>query len=138
MKLRELTTPARRPGPEITEPPADAIRVSRLRQPADVSEPPSLVFATDPPRGGLFAVRGALALAAATVLVLIVVVISAGGSHGGSRHLHAAAPKLTPAQQRLAAERRARAQAIAKARRDRGTDAELQDTIPAVTPAPGG
>ncbi len=108
-----------------------AIRAARLTapRPADVAEP--IVFDTEP--GARRFVRARVALVAVAVLVWVLIGSPTGGGSAGSRP---AAVTLTPAQQRTMAARRARAAAIAQAKRDRGTAAELEDTIPAVTPAP--
>jgi len=164
MKLRELDTTTGRPGLGLTDPPDESIRVARLppigdpdaaphspdsgveiepypaprgdgeRQPA--AEPPSLRFVTEQPRATRLDSRTALRLIAALITVFVLVVVIAASSGGGGPHPHKSAVRLTPAQQRAVAAERARAAAIAKARRDRGTDAELQDTVPAATAAP--
>jgi hypothetical protein len=165
MKLRELTTRAGQPDTELTDVPADSIRIARLSPigapdagphssdiavevapfPAPATEaarraaaePPHLRFAVEPPRGARFNTRTAEGLLAVVLSVFALVVLVAASSNGGSHHItHRTAPKLTPEQQCVAAARHARAAAIAKAKRDRGTDAELQDTIPAATPPP--
>lgn len=163
MKLRDLTTTTGRPDAELTDAHADSIRVARLSPigapeaprafdaavevepypaprgeaecPAD-GESARLRFVVEPPRGARFNSRAALSLLAAMIFTLVLVVGIAARSNVGSHHARRTAPKLTAAQQCVAAARRARAAAIAKARRDRGTDAELQDTIPAATPPP--
>src|SRR5262249_20926370 len=105
-------------------------------RPAD-AEPPRLRFVVQQPRGARFNSRTAEGLLAVVLSVFALVVGIAARSNGGSHHItHRAVPKLTPAQECVAAARRARAAAIAKATRDSGTDAELQDTIPAATPPP--
>jgi hypothetical protein len=96
-----------------------------------------LTFVTEEPRATLWSLRTALGLIIAIIPILVVaIVIAASSGGGGDRPSHRAAVRLTPAQQRVVALQRARAAAIAKAKRDRGTDAELQDTIPAVAPSP--
>jgi hypothetical protein len=163
MKLRDLTTRAARPNAELFDAPADSIRIARLSPigardawphssdtavevapfPAPATEaarrasaePPRLRFVVERPRGVRFNSRTAEGLLAVVLSVFALVVLVAASSNGDSHHItHRGAPKLTADQQCVAAARRARAAAIAKARRDRGTDAELQDTIPAATP----
>jgi hypothetical protein len=138
MKLREPTTDPT--GAELTESDAESIRITRLTPAPErpvAADPPGLRFVTDPPRSALAGLRPALGVLAGMILVLVVVIAIVSQSSGTATHrVRTPASKLTPAQLRLADAQRARAAAIAKAKRDRGTDAELQDTIPAVTPAP--
>ncbi len=110
-----------------------AIRAARLTAApaADVAEP--IVFDTEHGVRRYLRARVALLAVAVAVLAWAAVGSLTGGGSAGSRP---AAVTLTPAQQRTMAARRARAAAIAQAKRDRGTDAELEDTIPAVTPTP--
>jgi hypothetical protein len=162
MKLRERPTTTGRPDAELLDSSAESIRIARLPPiaepdarpdaavpvepyPAPTVEPwrapvatelARLRFAPDPPRGMPAGLRRALSAIAAIVLVLVAVVLMSS-ANATSHRSHANAAKLTPAQQRVEAARRARAAAIVKARRDRGTDAELQDTIPAAVPPPG-
>jgi hypothetical protein len=144
MELRELTTPTTSAGAELAGVAAESIRIARLppvgepdqaREPAAAPEPAPLRFATEPPRGARLDLRTALCVLATMFSVFVIVIAS---SSGAARHRRAHPPvvKLSRAQERVDAARRARAAAIAKARRDRGTDAELQDTIPAATPSP--
>jgi hypothetical protein len=94
------------------------------------------MFATEQPRPARVNPRAALVMILAVVMIGLVWVLigsSTAGSSGGS---HKAAVHLTPVQERAAAAARVRAAAIAKAKSDRGTDAQWGDTIPAVTPPP--
>lgn len=145
MKLRELHTTTEQTGLGLADPPEESIRVARLPRAGDPDlvlecppspEPPSLRFVTDEPRAPRLRLRTALGLITAMIAVVVVLIVVASSSGGAADRPHNTAVKLTPAQQRAVAAQRARAAAIAKAKRDRGTDAELQDTIPAATPMP--
>ncbi len=142
MKLTELESPTT-PAEAIGELDAESIHIARLTpQPtpgsaaAEITKPPAVVFVTDqrrPVRGNPRAALALIAAVIATALVWALIASSTASSSGGS---HKAAVHLTPAQQRAAAAARVRAAAIAKATRDRGTDAQWGDTTPGVTPAP--
>jgi hypothetical protein len=106
-------------------------------EPSPSATPPSLAFVTEEPPRPPVSARAAVQLAVAVVIAAVLWAIGSSISSGPSRSQRTPV-RLTPAEQRASAATRARAAAIAKARRDRGTDAELQDTIPAVTPAPAG
>jgi hypothetical protein len=138
VKLTELDIPA-----TPAEVDADSIRIARLTpQPTPssarsaVARPPAVMFATEQPRPARVNPRAALVMILAVVMIGLVWVLigsSTAGSSGGS---HKAAVHLTPVQERAAGAARVRAAAIAKAKSDRGTDAQWGDTIPAVTPPP--
>ncbi len=116
---------------------ADSIRVERLPREgrAGVAEPPALVFVAKEARQRRVGVGVALPLLLAAVTAFLLVQIGSSTTGSPSRP-HPAPVRLTPAEQRAATAARARAAAIAQAKRDRGTDAELEDTIPAATPSP--
>jgi hypothetical protein len=148
----------------LTDPPGESIRVARMPlisdpdaathsrdlavevepypapmgdgEPLPAPAPPSLRFVTEQPRTTRLDLRTSLRLIAAMIPALVLVIVIAASSGGGGHRPHKSAVRLTPAQQHAVAAERARAAAIAKARRDRGTDAELQDTVPAATPLP--
>jgi hypothetical protein len=120
----------------VPEPPADSIHVARLSPPV-AAKPPTLAFVTEAPRPQRIELRVSRRVAVgalvALVAVLCVVAVALGTSGDSKRAVHKPAVRLTPAQTRFQAAERARAEAIAQAKRDRGTDAELEDTVP---PAP--
>jgi hypothetical protein len=164
VKLREQDTTTSLPRPGLVDSPDDeSIRVWRLSPVEDVegavesagpavdverdsaqtddpqgqpgaAEPPSLTFVALPPRTIGLSMRSTVCVLAAIFSVVLVLVVIGSISGGGSARAHKPVVRLTPAQQRAAAAERVRAAAIAKAKRDRGTDAELQDTVPAATP----
>lgn len=128
---RSLTTA---PPDQAHPPEAGPIRVARMRAPT--GPPPALAFVAEAPRRASISPRRASALAAIAVVAALAWTWLGAGTRASSR----GAPRmvrLTPAEQRVAAAARVRAAAIAQAVRDRGTDAALQDTIPALPPAPG-
>jgi hypothetical protein len=118
------------------------ILVARLPQPAvdagpvtaelAPSAPPPLVFVTEEARGArinsLLAIAALLGVITVFVGVLIASTADSGSSGSAKPAVRPAAPQGTPAEH-------ARAAAIAQAKRDRGTDAQWQDTIPAATSA---
>jgi hypothetical protein len=143
VKLTERDIPAT-PAEVVRELDADAIHIARLTpqvsasraRSSEVAKPPVVTFVTDQPRHTPVNPRAALALIVvmiATGLLWVLIQSSTASSSGGS---HKAAVHLTPPEQRAVAAARARAAAIAKAKRDRGTDAQWGDTIPAVTSPP--
>ncbi len=138
MKPIELDSPTAARPPDFG---ADSIHVARKSvhgatggaTAAPAKPPPLVIVAAEarPTRGN----------AGAALLLLVVIgtilwVLIGSGTTGSSSGSHRAPVRRTPAEQRAAATVRVRAAAIAQAKRDRGTDAELQDTIPAATPPP--
>jgi hypothetical protein len=92
------------------------------------------MFVTEQPRPARVNPRVALVLIVAVIVTASVWVLIGSITAGSSGGSHKAVVHLTPAQERAATAARARAAAIAKAKRDRGTDAQWGDTIPGVTP----
>lgn len=142
MKLTELELPAT-PAEVVGELDANEIRIARLTpQPtagsarSATAKPPAVMFLTDQPRHAPGGPRAALVLIVAVMMIGLAWVLIGTITAGNSSRSHRAAVHLTAAQQRVAAAARTRAAAIAKAKRDRGTDAQWGDTIPAVTPPP--
>lgn len=134
---------------------SDSIRIARLprkRAASQTESPPPLNF--DPPpseapwipkppalrfiaaRRTHVSVQARAALAVVLVMAASVWVLADSETSHRPTRVPKPAVRLSPAGQRVAAAARARAAAIAQAKRDRGTDAELQDTIPAATPLP--
>ena len=113
-------------GPDLD---VDSIHVSRLPQKSSIEEPQAGAHVN------WRAVRPALVV---VLMAAFVSVLTDSGTTRSASGSHKPPIELTPAEQRAAAAAQARAAAIAKALHDRGTDAELQDTIPAATPPPTG
>jgi hypothetical protein len=112
---------------------ADSIRVARLGAQA-VAKPAPLAFVAAEPRRAPIDARAVLLLVVAVIAAGLIWVLISSGTSGSSGRAHSAAAQVRRAEGPAATAARAWAAAIEKAWRDRGTDAELQDTIP--PPAP--
>jgi hypothetical protein len=120
---------------------AGSIRAARRPQagtvgvlePTAIAKPPALVMVTEEARPVRIK-AGAGLLLLIVVMVAFLWVLLGSSTTGTPSRSHKAPVRLTAAERRVAAAGRSRADAIAQAKRDRGTDAELQDTIPALTP----
>lgn len=139
MKLNELDTPTTTAADVVPGLEADSIHVARLPQISAgsgaraIARPPVLAFVTEEAPRARIGPRAALLLAVVVMVAAVLWVVIGSGTTGSSSGAHPARVHLTAAEQRAAAAARTRAAAIAQARRDRGTDALLQDTIPAAT-----
>jgi hypothetical protein len=152
MKLTELDTQttdsiyvARLPqagGAGVAEPAIDAATAIEIAphpaRPAAgelpvIAKPPALAFVTEEARPRRIDLRLAALLVLVVVMAGLLWVLIDSGPNGRPRATpaHHAPLKLTPNEQRVATAARARAAAIAQLKRDRGTDAQWQDTIPA-------
>jgi hypothetical protein len=115
--------------------PAAAVEIAEapsIIAPPALGDPPALVIVVEAARPAR--IKAGVALALAMVALLWVLIDS--GTIGASSGTRKVPVRHGPAQPRAGTAAAVRAAAIAQAKRDRGTDAELQDTIPAPIPAP--
>jgi hypothetical protein len=112
---------------------ADSIRVARLGEQV-VAKPAPLAFVAEQPRRSPIDARAVLLLIVAVITAGLMWVLISSGASGSPGRVQRAPAQLRRAEGPAATAARAWAAAVEKAWRDRGTDAELQDTIP--PPAP--
>jgi hypothetical protein len=139
MKLTDADTPtATRSRSAVTAPGivpelgADSIRVARLGEQA-VAKPAPLAFVAEQPRRAPIDARAVLLVVVAVIAAGLMWVLISSGVSGSSGRAQRAPAQVRRAEGPAASAARAWAVAIDKAWRDRGTDAELQDTIPPPT-----